>query len=287
MDKNSCQKPNDLLRRLQETEMEILDVVAGLCEREGITWFLDSGTALGAIRHKGFIPWDDDVDIGFLRNDYELFLIAASSSLPEGYSLHTLENTQNHACLWAKVYKDGTKFITRETQNSGIDMGIFIDIVPYDVLAPVGENRKKQLSHALRNTRLLYLYASKYITVPHTGLIGSLERAACFIAHYFVRLFYSQERILQAFNKTIEMGVVEKQEQEQYICLGYPYTAPLEKEDLVPTTMTEFEGKAFPVPGNVEAYLTKLYGEWRKLPPEKDRRTHLPIKLVFSPEEDS
>lgn len=88
-----------VLRKLQLTELEILDVISCFCKERGISWFMDSGTCLGAVRHGGFIPWDDDIDIGMLREDYDVFCEAAARELPDGYSLHTPLNTNNYAPL--------------------------------------------------------------------------------------------------------------------------------------------------------------------------------------------
>lgn len=121
-------KFDSALRRLQETELEILKAFASFCDEHDLEWFIDSGTVLGALRHGGFIPWDDDIDVGMLREDYDRFLRLASQSFVEGYSVHTPDNTEGFAGMFAKVYKDGTLFETRETRDAGLKQGIFIDI---------------------------------------------------------------------------------------------------------------------------------------------------------------
>ena len=104
--------PEQALKRLQEAELEILLAISEVCEKAQVNWWMDSGTALGAMRHGGFIPWDDDIDIGILRSDYDRFLEVAPRLLPEGFSLHTARDTKGFAPLFAKVFLDGTRFET-------------------------------------------------------------------------------------------------------------------------------------------------------------------------------
>ena len=91
------------LKRLQKAELSILLAISDVCEAGGISWWMDAGTALGAMRHGGFIPWDDDIDIGMLRSDYDRFLEVAPRLLPEGFSLHTARDTKGFAPLFAKA----------------------------------------------------------------------------------------------------------------------------------------------------------------------------------------
>ena len=102
----------EALKKLQDIELDILIMLKDFCLQHDISWFLDGGTVLGAARHKGFIPWDDDIDIGMLREDYDRFVSLAKTELPSGYSLHDWSNTPGYSAMFAKVYKDNTKFYT-------------------------------------------------------------------------------------------------------------------------------------------------------------------------------
>ena len=121
---------SEALAKLQTTELKILCAVADFCKKHEIDWFIDAGTLLGAARHEGFIPWDDDIDIAMLRPDYDRFISLASKGLPEGYSLHTFDNTNGYSAMFAKVYRDSTRFDTLETLDSGCEQGIFIRYFP-------------------------------------------------------------------------------------------------------------------------------------------------------------
>lgn len=268
------------LKRLQETELEILDAVSGFCEKNGIVWFMDSGTTLGAARHQGFIPWDDDIDIGMLRADYDRFLELAENGLPEGFSLHTPRNTPGYAGMFAKVYKGGTKFYTAETMEAGCDQGIFVDVFPYDQLAEDPAVRRRQLSNAGKWQRVSYLYHAKSITVPHKGALGACERLACRVLHALARAATNPESIVRHY----ETSVLSEDDAElgaTLISFPWPNVDGFPRDMLVPTSTLSFEGREFPAPGRWEAYLETMYGDWRQLPAEEDRRTHLPLLIDF------
>lgn len=271
------------LRKLQLEELDILLAIDGFCSREHITWFLMSGSALGALRHGGFIPWDDDIDIGMLREDYDRFVELAASGLPEGLSLHTIDNTAGLAGFFAKVYRDGTVFQTAETREAGCEQGIFVDVFPFDRVCEDASLRRRQLRRAMTWQRMSYLYHSGTITVPGRGVLGAVERLVCRAAHPVVRILMSPERIRRNFDRATEMARSEDAHSTpRYITLSWPYVEPVELDLLVPTSLAVFEGHRFPVPRRCEDYLENEYGNWRQLPPPGQRRTHLPERLVFS-----
>lgn len=270
---------DDALKRLQETELEILKVLADFCVEHEIRWFIDSGTVLGAMRHGGFIPWDDDIDVGMLRADYERFLTVAAQSFPEGYSVHTAENTHGFAGMFAKVYKDGTLFETDETREAGLLQGIFVDIFPYDALSSVEAEQQKQRSGARLWQGISYLYHSGTIVVPHKGALGAIERAACAVAHPIVHALFSPMRIVAKFNAVV--AKTGEHASNMMLPFAWPNIQGIPLDVLVPTSELQFEDASFPAPGNAERYLELMYGDWRTLPAPEDRRTHLPKVLDF------
>lgn len=268
----------EALKKLQETELDILLVIAAFCKERGIEWFMDSGTALGAMRHGGFIPWDDDIDIGMMRGDYERFIELAQDGLPAGYSLQTFDNNETFAGLFAKVYKEGTAFHTKETIEAGCDQGIFVDIFPYDVLAADEGQRARQLKTARTWQSVSYLYHAKTITVPHKGFMGAVERFGCRIAHYLVRAFTNRQAIERRFDTS---RVFEGPASDEVMLLSWPTMKPCRMQDMVPPATASFCGHELPIAAKPESYLENMYGDWRAIPDLENRRTHLPEFLDF------
>lgn len=123
---------NEILKKLHMTEISILQEVVRVCEKNQLTYYLIGGTLLGAIRHKGFIPWDDDLDIAMPREDFDKFLDISKYELREGYWVHFIDSDPNYWLPFAKVKKRGTIFDEVNSKNIESDKGIFIDIFPLD-----------------------------------------------------------------------------------------------------------------------------------------------------------
>ena len=270
----------EALSKLQKEELQILLVVRDLCEKHNIQWMLDSGTALGAARHKGFIPWDDDIDVSMTRSEYDRFVAIAKDELPEGYSFHDFENTPGFGSFIGKVYRDGTKFVTADSLSAGCDQAIFIDVIPLDVID--GQRyRKRQLRNASLWQKVSYLYHSGSIVVPHHGILGKLEKKLCSLVHIMVcHLISDRNSLLNHYSKSVRHEPALPSSEIKN--LAYDGDAILNFSDAFPAREMQFEGVAFPGPKNINGYLSKMYGDWTQLPSESERHTHLPLQLVFS-----
>ncbi len=275
------QYDDETLRRLQLAELDILVAIDAVCREHGITYFIDSGTALGARRHAGFIPWDDDIDIAMPRDDYERFLGIAQEALGDAYVVANPEGDDRMAGLFAKVWKRGTKFFTDETIEAGIDQGIFVDVFPYDRVSSDPKQAKRQLSSCLLWQSVSYLHHSKAINVPHKGALGAVEKIGCRAVHVVAHGALSPKKIRERFTRAATAARDDAQARE-LACMNYVNSGSYPVEVLLPPAPVYFEGHEFPAPANLDAYLELLYGEdWSELPPESDRRNHAPRELDF------
>lgn len=266
------------LRKLQLLELRILKDIDRVCRELGVTYFLDSGSVLGAFRHGGFIPWDDDVDLGMPRADYDRFVAEAPKLLGDGYVVSTPETNQSQAALFCKIWLRGTRFVTEETIEAGFDQGIFIDITPYDLLSLDEKQAAKQQSRCRFWQRMSYLYHAKSIVVPHGGVLGAVERASCGVAHVALRAFLTHDKIVSSFNKAAKSAVESGHVSDELFSVSY---GPYEKSMMLPPSLFPFEGHDFPMPAQPEAYLALHFGDWRELPPVEKRRNHAPVELDF------
>lgn len=275
------QYDQQVLRRLQLTEMGMLEDIDRVCREHNITYFLDAGTLLGARCHGGFIPWDDDVDLGMPRDDYERFLQEAPEALGGRYCVSCPNTNSHQASLFAKVMLADTRFETEETQEAGFEQGIFIDIFPYDAVCSEFDDAKRQRRRCFMWQSISYLYHTKHIVVPHRGVLGAVERVACRVAHIFVKAFVDPTRIIKDFDSAAMMAR-DDPNATHLLLASYANGGPFPKEMLLPTGEIMFEGHVFSAPANVEGYLLQLYGStWCELPPEPLRRNHAPVVLDF------
>ena len=123
----------ETLRKVQLAQLEIAKEFKRICDENQLQYFMDSGTLLGAVRHKGFIPWDDDMDFGMMRDQYEKFLSVAPDILGEKFFIQTWSSDENYPYAFCKIGKKDTVYRESVSQKSKMHHELYIDIFPYDV----------------------------------------------------------------------------------------------------------------------------------------------------------
>lgn len=268
------------LERLQAVELEIVDAIADVCSKHDIEWFLCFGSALGAVRDGAVIPWDDDMDIAMMREDYDRFLRVAPDALPPEYQLCIPEEIDGMAVMFAKVCKRNTRFYTQETIDAGFDQGIFVDIFVFDRLEPDMAARKAQVKKARRAKFLMYMYCSGNLVVARTGITGALEKIGLKVAHVLVHAFFNEKKLKRSFDAAARSA--SSKTGDDFATFAYSRGRPIPKDVLVPTSRAQLSGVTYPVPGKPEQYLEIYYGpDWNQVPPPEKRRNHAPDVLDF------
>ena len=267
------------IRDIQKVQLEILLEFDRICKKNNVKYQLFAGTLLGAIRHKGFIPWDDDVDVCLLRKDYIRFIKRCKTDLNPKYFLQTYETDKNYIMQFAKIRKNNTKFVERGTSQCNIHQGIYIDIFPLDNILPdkfIGKVQQKLLYILgrinLSRVKMHCVYAKKPI-----------EKYLSFIMHYLLKIVPKnwtdalQTKIACAFEnkKTIFAShLTNGASYERY------YRYMVEKDDYKNTIDVEFEGNKFPISRNYHKVLRNLFGDYMNLPPIEKRNSHHNIIFI-------
>lgn len=267
---------NDELKKLKAVQLDILLEIDAICRELGVKFVLDGGTLLGAARHGGFIPWDDDIDIGMMRNDYEVFLSRAPLLLGDQYLLQTPQTDPRVQVSFAKVRKRGTQLIERSNDVMAFDRGIWVDIFPYDVI----DASPRSLSRQKRRWKVKHkLYGWRSFSTVDSSR-GSIARVAKKVINGLLSVIPLE--VYRAALDNIAIPPKNDGGPRAITCFHY-FTVffSLPVEDAYPLTTLSFEGHEMPVFANWESYLTKVYGNWRQLPPENKRKSHDIVAIDF------
>lgn len=267
--KNHSQYENLTLRDAQMLMVSILKDVDNICEKHNLKYFLDAGTLLGAIRHKGFIPWDDDMDIGMLREDYEKFLKIAKQELPNHLFLQTFESDKYYDIYQVpcKVRYNGTILIEKAIgENEKMHNGVYIDIFPYDSLPKY--NFVYKIQRAI--SRIILQSFVRLRDIPKKL---TYKNKITFSFYKIITKIFTAKKRRKFFNFLIKWNDINS----KYMGYGvdtawseYVY----KKQDYFDLIKLEFEGEHFYGPKNADAILTALYGDYMTLPKEEDRVWH-------------
>lgn len=263
----------ELLRKLQLTQVEMLDEIVRICNKYELQYFLIGGTLLGAVRHKGFIPWDDDLDIAMPRKDYNKFIKIAKKELNEKYYLHDIEFDSKYWVSFVKVRKYNTIF--EPIQDSTIDTkykGVYVDIFPLD-----NANREKSLFQDIQAKICKGLTSFQYRR-SHATMITKTPFGIKLL--YPLLSLFSIKCISKIINNVMQLN--KNENSKYFINIGSfinVHKQTMLKEKYLPSTELEFEGKKYSVPNDYDYVLKRLYGDYMKLPPEEKRVTHNPNRI--------
>ena len=245
--------------QIKDISFQILDEVTRFCDDHGIHYFLVCGTALGAVRHDGFIPWDDDVDIGMPRPDYERFLCEYSSNQ---YRLCTHNLDKKYPYAFAKVCDNRTTLI--ENITNPCDLGVYIDIFPIDGLPNDENERQKFLKLIEWDLRIL-----AWKRISKNKKVGAFHK----VIQICAKAILSLVPVSVLVNKLD--SDVKRYSYKDSEWVGHLITVAVWGNDVKPKKLFDkavkhkFEAGEFFIPADYDEYLTLEYGDYMKLPPKE------------------
>lgn len=255
------------MNNLQKCEFELLKVFIGICERLRLDYYLVCGSALGAVKYGGFIPWDDDIDVALRREDYRQFIEKAPALLPPYYFLQTYRTDPQFPGFYCKLRDSRTTFIEKSVREIMMNHGVYIDVFPLDGY-PSDRREAKRLER--RKAMLKRLIDSAYAVPEEQKML--------------TRVFFTAERLLGCHKRTGKYA-----ERMEKLISAYPLDdselwcnhgnwqgtkeyAP--REQYGGGREAVFEGLKVMIPEQYDAYLTQKYGDWRADLPEEEKIGH-------------
>lgn len=276
---------NKLLRQVQLVQLEILKEVKRICDENNITYSLEGGTLLGAIRHKGFIPWDDDLDISMVRDEYERFLKIAPKAIKPEYVVQSWYSDTGYGLPFAKVRKRNTLYLEKATEKAACNQGIFIDVFPYDEY-PEDAAAQKEQGKVFTFYKTLIRAKCHYTPWYESGTMN-WKKYILYLPFRFLAIFQSKEAMIKKYDENAKKynGEGHKQLYVQGISAYGKYLVNSEMfqdEILIP-----FEDDEFKAPRDYDELLTSMYGDYMTPPPEGQREDrHRVLKISFGNEKE-
>ncbi len=260
------------MKETQAISLEILKTVADICEEQNLRYYLIYGTLIGAIRHKGYIPWDDDVDIMMPRPDYDKLMEYMYSHKKDYPDLKVFNHdvSKDYPYMITRISNDN--YVINMDNEKPYGMGVFIDIYPYDGL---GNTKEEALKFGLKGDRLSSLCyqatRKRYAVETTTSFIRKIVKFPVFLIAKICGKNMFQ-------NKLEKLARVKDYDKSKYV--GCVVWLSGGMKDIFPRAwfdeyiMVEYEGYKFRAPKAYDKTLRHVYGDYMQLPPEKDRVGH-------------
>ena len=259
------------IREIQQMELGIMEYIHEVCQKIGVKYFLAYGSLIGAVRHKGFIPWDDDMDICMLREDYEKLQDYLIANPDERYEVMSYKNNLNYVYPFMKV-QDNHTYLLEEDVRIDSNMGIYVDIFPVDGYEN-DTNFKNKMTKLIKK-RQLSCYTFKGITNTKS-VLNSLIRYISVIIFYFT----NTNKYVAQIEELAKSRKVSDYEEVDYLIYKDMNKPVWRREWLEQVTTGTFEGKKFTIPKKYHEILTSDYGDYMQLPPVEQRVSHHDFKL--------
>lgn len=265
------------LQRLQETELEMLDELIRLCQKHHIHFVMMGGSCLGAIRHHGMIPWDDDIDVGMDRKDYNRFIQICKEELDSKYFFQHFESEEHCGYIFGKIRKNHTRMTEEYSKNVKMHHGIWIDVFPFDYV-------KDDMKEFQKDYKTVLFYRNLLI-IKQGFEVKKEANKATKISYKLVKNGIWALSVQKLKSKLMNLMTQYNEHPTQTL---FPYGCAwaekerISKDEFYDTILVSFNGRKVPVFRSFDAYLTRMYGNYMKYPPkEKQNSGHDLSQIQF------
>ena len=269
----------DILQHLQNIELMILKEFIEFCDNNDLNYFIYGGSLLGAIRHKGFIPWDDDIDVIMFRKDYEKFKKLFLESNQDKYDLLTHETYSDYFFLFAKLMLKDTKFEEWWVDQVSFSVGINIDIFVLDYVSDNNIKCNYQTKTCRFLDRILTMSSIKLRDYP------KLVQTFSNFTHIILKLFGVKPKTIIKHCSNLMMKYEDTGRVCDFSALHHPQIYNI--LDFNEGIKIPFEDIEVNAPENYHGILKQIYGDYMTLPPKDERYNHITQQLDFGPYENS
>lgn len=256
------------IEEIREILLSLMDEIHAICEKRGIRYYLSGGTLIGAVRHNGFIPWDDDIDIYMPRPDYDKFMRIYAEEGDNILYEHCLNTDYKYP--YAKLCKKNTRLIEKGGYG-GVDMGVYLDIFPLDALGNSEAEAKKLMRKLLPYVNLnLSLLVDQW-----RDNVSFVKNFAIWNLHNVALLMGGHKKLLAKINKIIRTYDYESSSLVGEFIDEIQYKRITDKKLYDARILHDFEGRQYYIPAGYDKILTDFYGDYMTPPPpEKQVLTH-------------
>lgn len=268
-----------VLKHLQSLELMILKEFIDICEGNNLTYYMYAGSLLGTIRHQGFIPWDDDLDVIMFRDDFDKFKEIFMNNSHDKIKLLSIETEEDYFHLLAKLMLKDTLFEENWVSQVDFNIGINIDIFVLDDLSNNDLKRNYQLKKAFLYNKLLIMSRIKLDDLPFVTKL--ITHSGYYILNLLgIKPKWINKRCLNFLRKY-------QDENAEFVfdisATAEEYPQIFNKNKFKKIKKAKFEDIEVNVPSNYDEILRSLYGDYMQLPPEEDRYNHITENLDFGP----
>lgn len=272
---------NSELRKLQLIELDVMKLFSEICDKYNLRYYLVGGTMLGAVRHKGFIPWDDDMDVGMPRPDYEKFLSVVNKELPEGYNFLNYKQNKEYKRYFSRIVNKNVRVYNASNTKTIVE-NAWLDIFPFDGMP---SNKLAQKIHFWHMTAIRFLYHAscfdELVNLNRPGRAWYLQILIKFLAvtHFGSKL--NTKKLMHRIEKGLLKYNYDKCDYMVSFFGSYMLREIVDKKMLGTGRKYQFETLMLNGPEMYDEFLSHFYGDYMKVPNDTDKDKHNILKIEY------